>query len=474
MTIARAVPDRYVPWLAYGYAVIVGLTVGHFLLGIPIQLSDSFGQLLKVIGPWRELIYGEFTQHGFMRPLDWGSIKLVYELSGGSYFAWFRGIHAIEVVILALLYVALVRPKVVRDLLVLPLGLAILIGLHTFQGTVREAFPLNHFIAIVIFCLAAANLVMARHRWVNDIMAVLLFAVAALTLESGLLVGVVIVGGRLLGEKGVSRAAAASVVLLLAGYLFLRFGLFGVGSPELAERSSGFGFTTLEPSDIVERFGSNRMPFYAYNIVSSGLSVLFSEPTGGVFALTRSLLSGTITLADLVSPVASLSMTVLIGLYIWRRRHAWSSWQLDRDDRLVILFLLVLCANAFISFPYLKDVVMSPAGAFLAVAGFVATRSALSYLPDHLPAVPRTAVIAAFAIIGTTWAIRVTGTYLDLRRAAYVERNDWAYADGSRNDDGTTVADADRRLFRTLHDDALFVHAAPPPLKPPLGVLFGR
>jgi hypothetical protein len=465
--------DRRVPWLAYGYASMMALTVGHFLLGIPIQLSDSFGQMLKVTGPWRDLLYGEFTQHAFMRPLDWGAMKLVYELSGGNYFRWFRGTHALEVLIVALLYVGLVRPKTLRDLAVLPLGLAVLIGLHTFQGTVREAFPLNHFIAIVIFCMAAANLVTARYRWWNDLLAVVLFVVSALTLESGLLVGVVFLGGVLLGERGVSRRGAAAVFVLLAGYVILRFQVLGVGSPDLVERSSGFGFGILEPRDIVERFGSNRAAFYFYNIVCSALSVLFSEPTGGVFALTHNVMTGDVSFADVVSPIASLSVTGLIAIFIWHRRHAWLSWQLDRDDRLVMLFLMVLCANAIISFPYLKDVVMSPAGAFLAVAAFVAARDVLGWLPARISPAMTVALVTAFAVIGTAWAIRVTGTYLNLRSAAYVERNDWAYAESTFAADGVTLTDSDRVLFRTLHDDAVFVHPAPPPLRPPLRVLFG-
>ena len=68
-----------VPWLAYGYGLLVALTLGHFLLGLPIQLSDSFGQMLKLPGPWSDLLYGEFTQRGYMRPLMWGELKLVYK-----------------------------------------------------------------------------------------------------------------------------------------------------------------------------------------------------------------------------------------------------------------------------------------------------------------------------------------------------------------------------------------------------------
>ena len=460
-----------VPWLAYGYGLLVALALGHFLLGLPIQLSDSFGQLLKLSGSWKELLYGEFTQRGFMRPLMWGELKLVYDLSGGNYFAWFRGAHVIEVVILIMLYVRLVRPRTLRDVAVLPLGLAVLFGLHTFQGTVREAFPLNHFMAVLIYCFAGANLVMTRYRWWNDVLGVLLFVLSALTIESGLLVWVILVGGALVGAKGISRAAVAALLLLLAGYFILRFPVLGVGAPDLMERSSGFGFSILDPPELVERFGSNPFGFYLYNIVSSAVSVLLSEPTGGVFRLTQQTLRGDFDLATWISPIASACATALVSIFVWRRRRAFAAWHLDRDDQLVALFVMVLAANAVISYPYTKDVVMSPAGAFLAVAVVVAARNVLSWLPAV--ASPRMAMLAlaGFALTGTTWAIRVTGTHLGLRTGAYVERNEWAYAEISLAEDGVVLTDAERALLRTLRDDALFRHPAPPPLNPPLRVL---
>src|SRR5688572_18418225 len=134
---AAVAPPAAVSWLAYGCGLLVALTLGHFLLGLPVQYSDSFGQMLKLSGSWSDLLYGEFTQEAYMRPLMWGELKLVYELSGGNYFAWYRGAHVVETVVLVLLYVRLVRPRTLLDLSVLPLGLAVLFGLHTFQGTVR-------------------------------------------------------------------------------------------------------------------------------------------------------------------------------------------------------------------------------------------------------------------------------------------------------------------------------------------------
>jgi hypothetical protein len=472
VTAPAAVPA--VPWLAYGYGLLVALILGHFLLGLPIQLSDSFGQMLKLPGPWIDLLYGEFTQRGYLRPLMWGELKLVYDMSGGNYFVWFRGAHLVEVVILVLLYVRLVRPRTYLDLTVLPLGLAVLLGLHTFQGTVREAFPLNHFLTVLIYTFAAANLVMSRHRWWNDVLGVLLFVVSALTLESGLLVWVILVGGRLAGARGVSRGAVLLLAGLLAGYFLLRFPVLGVGAPDLMERSSGFGFRVLDPPELVERFGSNPLGFYLYNVLSSAMSVLLSEPTGGVFRLTQQVLRRDFDVAAWISPMASICAIGFLAAYVWRRRRALVEWRLDRDDQLVALFVMVLAANAVISYPYTKDVVMSPAGAFLAVGVFVAARNILTWLPDAAPSRMATLIVAGFVLTGATWGVRVIGTHLSLRRGAHVERNEWAYAEISLAKDGVVLTDADKTLLRTLRDDALFAHPAPPPINPPLRVLLGE
>lgn len=466
--------DRRALLLAYAYVVVVALSLGHFLYGVPVQYSDSFGQMLKLSTSWQELIVGEFTQKAFMRPFDWGVMKLVYDLSGGNYYAWFRGTHIVLLFMVLALYVALVRPRSIQDAAVLPLGMAVLVGAHTFEGTIGEAFPVNHFTEIVIFCLMAALLVMRPYRWWNDLLAAVVFAAAALTLESGLLVWVILIGGVLVGGRGISQRGVIVLSVLLGAYFFTRFVLLDVGSPGLSERSSGFGFQILEPEELIRRFEANPWPFYAYNVMASALSVLFAEPQTGAFQLTRRVLEGDVALARLISPLASLGATVLVGLYVWNRRRVWMARQFTRDDQLVALFLMVLAANAVISYPYVKDVVMSPAGSFLAVAVYVAARSALASVPQRMSSRGTAAVVAAFGLIGALWSVRAADAYVGLRAAANAERNEWAYIESSIEDDGVSLNESEAALLRRLRKDALFVHPAPPTLDPPFGALVGE
>jgi hypothetical protein len=446
-------PSRGVRVAAYLYGGAVTAALGYFLLGIPVQLTETFANLQKLDAGWRELLVGEFTQQSFLRPLLFAQLKLVYDASGGDYFAWFRGVHVAQVAVLVGLYVHLVRPRTWRDAAAMPIGLAALIGLHTFNGTVREAFPINTFLTIVLCVFAAAALVLGRYRWWNDVLALLLLAGAALTVESGLLVAVVIVGGAIVGGRGVSRIGVALTVALVAAYVVLRTYVLDIGSPGLTERASGFGFRVLETSDLAQRFGDNPWPFYIYNVVTSVVSVLFSEPRNGVFRLVDSLINE-VRPALIVSAVASLAATGAIAWSVWYRRRAWRAWRLDHGDRLVALFVAVLFANAVISYPYTKDVIMSPAGAFYSLAAFVAFQRILQLEYRRRAAAVLVATVCLVA--GAAWAVRAAGTHLDLRLAAIQVRNEWAYADQwfERNRSPVEGPRAEA-LLRDLRDDAI-------------------
>ena len=463
-TEAQARANRSAQACAWVYALLVAVALGHFLLGLPIQFSESFGNMQKLSMPWRELIVGEFGQEAYLRPLLWAALKLVYDLSGGDYFLWFRGLHVLQVALLIALFVALVRPRTWHDAAVLPLGLAVLIGLHTFTGTVREAFPINTFMTVLILCFAAAVIALGPYRWWHDIAAAVLFVAAALTVESGLLVGVIVLGAALVGARGLSRAGLVTMVLLFLGYFYLRFIVLDVGAPALIERSSGYGFAILERSELVERFGANPAWFYFYNVVTSAMSVLFTEPSGGVFGHTSAIVRQGLDASTAVTLISSGCVTAMVAAFAWRRRALWRRRRFERDDQLVLLFVMVLAANAVISYAYTKDVIMSPAGAFLAVATFVACRSLVTSLPAVASRATATVGVSAFLLLGAAWGNRVLETHANLRAAAFVERNDWAYAESQLREQGITLTAEGEALMNTLQRDALFRLPPPPTL----------
>jgi hypothetical protein len=446
--------------VSWVYAAVVAAILGYFLFRIPIQVSDSFTNLLVLDRPWSVLVGETGIQPGYLRPGLWATLKFVHDASGGEYFSWYRGVHALQAAAVLALFVGLVRPTTAAAAAVLPLGLAVLVGSHTFAWTLREAFPINTFLTIVVLCLAAANLSFARYRPWQDVAAVILFVVAALTVESGLLVGVIVIGGVLVGVRGVSVRGAAVIGGLMLAYLALRFLVLDVGVPTLADRDAGFGFRRYDGPELAAMFGANPLGFYAYNVVASIAGVLAAEPRDGVWRLTGSVLDGEVHRVFALGAIASVLATALIVRFVWLRRRAWLAWELERDDRLVLLFLLVLGANAAISYAYTKDVIMSPAGVFYAAALFVASR----HLVERLPSMGRISAGAALVVLtalSLTWGVRQVGIHAALVQTSAQVREQWAYIGDWLVAWGYDPAPPRvRTLSRQLQDDAVVHHPA--------------
>ena len=102
-------PSRAAVAAAYGAGALVVLGLALALLAIPIQVSDSFGNMLKLSTPWPQFVVQEFTQPSYLRPFLWMQLKAVHDVSGGHYYAWFRGVHVLQVVVLVGLFLHLVR-----------------------------------------------------------------------------------------------------------------------------------------------------------------------------------------------------------------------------------------------------------------------------------------------------------------------------------------------------------------------------
>jgi lysylphosphatidylglycerol synthetase-like protein (DUF2156 family) len=175
-------PRRWA-WLL---VIAVTATLGWFITRIPIQLTDGASNMISVVdsSPW-DLFVGKMDNAGFFRPLMWPPYLIVMDWSGGHYFLWFKAIHIAQVLALLALFLRWLRVETATDAVAVAFGIAVLVGGHTFPGTVREAFPINHFLAVAICVLGTAVLAAERRRRGNDVMALLLFAYAVLTLESG-------------------------------------------------------------------------------------------------------------------------------------------------------------------------------------------------------------------------------------------------------------------------------------------------
>ena len=445
--------------LAYAAALAVGILMGVFLLEIPVQLSDSFTEFTAIEGrSLSEIVAAEFYNGAYFRPLRRGLIKIVHDLSAGHYYLAFRGFQAVQVVVLLLLVVRMLRVRSWAGIFALPVGLAILVGVHTFSGAVVEGLPINHFLTILICCAAAVNLAEAQPRPIVDLAAGALLVAAMLTIESGLLVWVIFVAAYVVGYQGVSRRGMVALAVCVAVYFVGRFILLGGAAPGLNERSAGFGFAVLNPDELTRRFGSNPVPFYLYNVASAISCVLFAEPRGGVWAFARNLMRGLPEAWQVVNVVTSTATTFLIGRYAMTRLSSWRAREFNEADRFVVMFLLVLPANALFAAAYEKDVIMSPAGLFYAAAAYMVVRELMA--SGASPGSATSALTVApvvLLVIAVGWTIRFIGIHDSLRARALSVRDEWAYYDDWAREQRTDVAldAAQSAIKQHLFEDAV-------------------
>jgi hypothetical protein len=447
------------PTAAYVYGVIVALGLAYFIAKSPLQVSDCVDNLLEVQrNGFRGTVVSQFLSHAFLRPFLWAQLAITFDLANGHYQAMYKTVHALQLVATVLLFVRLLRVTSLSGLLSVPVGVAMLFASHTFAGTVVEGFPINTFLTIVVCCLVAANLSFAapsltrlslppsltrhglpsesslrRHGlppppvWWRDVAAAVLFVFAAFTVESGLLVWVIVCAAWLTGARGVSTRGVIAMTALMLAYFALRFGPLHVGMPALIERSSGFGFRVLDPPELIARFGDHPWVFYAYNVMCQLVTVLIGEPRNGVWMFARRWTTGELLPRDFIAVGCTIASTLLIVWYAWSRRHDWRRGVLEHGDRLVVLFVAVLGANAALSYAYTKDVIVSPAGVFHALAATVAFRHALASLERARAfRIAPVVVSCGLMVLSTGWAVRLVGLHYHLHDKAVINRNDWA------------------------------------------------
>lgn len=450
----------------YAYAGLLACATGYFLFGLPIQLSDSFANLLAIqSGSVLDTFAAQLNGNAYLRPMLQTQLKVVFELSQGHYFAWFRTLQVLQVLAALLLVVRLVQPRRLADAAIIPCGLAIVLGLHTFAGAIREAFPINTFLTLVVCCLLAANLARSRGGWLVDVAGIVLLAFSLLTLETGILVWVIFAAAYASGDRGMSFRGVLLATAVVAGYVAFRTLYLHIGAPGLDERSTGFGFRVLEPSEVSARFAANPAPLFLYNYASALLTVLFAEPRGGVWRFAAGAWNNTLSPWEVINVVTSSLTTAVIVWYVARRARAWTRWNIDPDDRLVLLFLVVLLANALLCVVYVKDVIMSPAGVFYALAASVAMRELLFRSRSRSLRLVRALTVILLAVISTGWGWKLLGIHYNLRATAAQTRSDWAYEDEWEESNRIEIRTPEAvALKQALIDDAIWRRPAPPRL----------
>ena len=456
-------------------AGVLAAAIAYDLWRMPVQVSDSLTEILdaQASSSIAESFDNAIGTTSYLRPLRIAQIKALFDLANGQHYRLvYRGFHALLIILLIWLFVRVLPVESPIDAAAAAVAVTVLTGLHTFLGFLREAFPINHFLEIAVLVMVALNLTLSNggapragwRGWSIDLLAGITFAVAALTLESGVLIWVVIATAWLVGLRGVSTRGLVFVTALLAGYFVLRFWYLDTGLPSLAERTSGFFLERLEPREIQQRFGDRRFVFYAYNVAASLLSVLFSEPRDGLFAATRAWRSGDVHPLAYLTVLSSLAMTMLM---VWAGgRWLLTRAPLGRRGRLVIVAVVVILANAALSFSYTKDDIIAVAGVFYAIAAFVAIRSTLECAQAG-GFMRATTVSLAMLALASAWAMRSSGVHHVMNEHAFRARNDWAELPMRWEQEGRWPKDdAPLALIQRLRDAAIDAEVPNPQMVP--------
>src|SRR5215813_5626948 len=245
---------------AWAITALFAIAVSASVFRIPIQVSDSV-EILEVVDREPSMTaafaQGLYASKTMLRPMRQVGTRLLLDVAhatGDHYNVVFRGFHAAAAALLIVLFTSVARPRDWTGAAALCFAMLVLTGLHTFGGMVREAYPINHFLLISIYYLAAFAIAESRGGLVADIAACSLFAVASLTLESGLVLFGVALAAYVAGLRGISRGALIAMAILAAGYVILRVPVLHMTGNAVGERQTGYGTEMLTTSELRARF----------------------------------------------------------------------------------------------------------------------------------------------------------------------------------------------------------------------------
>jgi hypothetical protein len=452
---------RPIPWhlVSYGFALIVVAGLSYFLWRMPLQVSDNVALIMIAQArSVREIIGTELRTGSWqMRPLLQLSVNLAFEIADalGAYFLTFKGIQIAQLSALLLMFTRLLRVANARDFAAACVAVVAVVGMHTFYSTIYEMYPINTYMTILVCCALALVLADGPPSWWRDPAAVALFVFALFTVETGVLVWVIIVSAFIVGLRGVTIRGVAGLTAVLCIYLAVKFFWLTGGVPALDQVSASFGFRSYSQQELVENFSDRRLTFYAANVASSLLTVLFAEPRAGWWRFTQVVVTGQpVPLAMWLYVVTSTASTLLIAWFVWVRRQAWRRLELGRGEQLLAVFVAVLGANAAMSFPYTKDAIMSPTGLLFPLVLFGALREALGRIGSASR--PLGIVAACFLVLlSFGWTLRAASVPQALLRTAYYYQQQWVHVDQWQIDQGLHYDGAQLALIDRLRTEAL-------------------
>jgi hypothetical protein len=410
-TRTRFVEPARAPFVwAFGYVVLFGVAFST----IAWSLGDTYSHLARpALASWAQAVTDAFTSGREYRPLFDLAIKASYE-TAGTWLPFYQALVMLLFAALLLLVVWLCRPVGPRRALAACVAISCVSALHTSR-ILFGFWPLNHYAFVMVCILLTIAVALApatrRYDW--------LFGLLALIAMLGLELGVLIVplsivlwwfGAPGIGRRGVLSVAAGAVVYLVVRLTFAEY------SGESLYADTGFVFQTVDAASLRARFGDSPWLLWIYNVGSTFLTIVASEPREGVFSFVESLLAH-----DMESwrwfhvGLSALTTLVIAGGLV----RGWP-WH-ERDRLLVVAGCALLVFGSALGFLYTRDRIGLAGGVGYALLLYVACASWL----DDPPARWKRTSTAIIALVAVAWVIRSGETFFQLRDLAWDYRTEW-------------------------------------------------
>src|SRR2546428_8787924 len=136
--------------VAYAVAAILAGAIAYDLTRMPLQVYDCLALLLdaqRSSSVWTTMS-SSLNSYGYLRPIFFGEIKLLFDLAQGHYFLVYKAFHVLLVIAFFGLFVRALEVRTRRDALGATFALIVFTGIHTFLGTVKEGYPINHYLEV--------------------------------------------------------------------------------------------------------------------------------------------------------------------------------------------------------------------------------------------------------------------------------------------------------------------------------------
>jgi hypothetical protein len=449
----------YVFWAGYVVVVTVLIVLAVDIYRIGFAYIDNFRTLERVNRTsWWELASDTANLGEIYRPLNLLLTKAVFEIRGADFFVY-RTAHLVTLGVLFLGWLKACDPRTWLDVMRFAVATGCLLGLHTtrhlFHGIPLNPYTMTCAVALWVFVLARQPPGRASHVWPP-----LLTTVALLTLEVGLVVPVMLLMAYYVGWRGVSAAGLAAAALVTVVYIAARAALFSQLGSSPFYTETGFGFDVIDVPKQQQLFGAFPILFYGYNAASTLLTVLASEPRGGVFEFVDQVWQ------EGPGPAPWQWVNVITSL----ATSAFVAWAVGRITSRGRQEIAVACAgivgNACLGFLYARDRIPSLAGVLYALCFYVSLAVIAERLARDRARVVRRVAALTVLVLATGWTLRCIATQFALRDAAWLNPLEWALRTVTVSEWSSDDEIAGAKLFQEMKKEAL-ARSAPDPRADP-------